>query len=133
MNAKEQGNGVGQRARAKEKAWDVLLGKTKTRGGERRLETCQQSGQGEPQLLAPSHLHSFHKHQPNLRASSQGEEATLQPGRSSGLRREALLPRRGVTWGPNLRGSEYEHPDSLRRRANTCDRVGHQKLQGYVL
>jgi hypothetical protein len=32
MNASEHGNGVGQPARAKEKAWDALPGKTKRRG-----------------------------------------------------------------------------------------------------
>lgn len=32
MNSSADGNGVGQPARAKEKAWDALLGKTKGKG-----------------------------------------------------------------------------------------------------
>lgn len=32
MNSSTDGNGVGQPARAKEKAWDALLGKTKRKG-----------------------------------------------------------------------------------------------------
>lgn len=35
MNSNEHGNGVGQAVRAKEKAWDAVLGKTK-RSGEGR-------------------------------------------------------------------------------------------------
>lgn len=92
MNSKEQGNGVGQPARAKERPGTrAMLGKTKRRGGEGRLETCQQSGQGEPRLLAPTHSHSFLKHRPNLTASSQGEGTSLQPGRSK-FRTEAGRP-----------------------------------------
>ena len=37
-NSSEQGNGVGQPTKAKEKAWDGSAGKDKEeRGGERRL------------------------------------------------------------------------------------------------
>lgn len=69
-----------------------VAGKDKEkRGGEGRLQTCQQPGQGEPRLLAPSHSHSFHKRRPNLRTSSQGEGASLQPGRSK-FRTEAGRP-----------------------------------------
>lgn len=60
-NSSEQGNGVGQPAKAKGKAWDGSAGKDKEeRGGERRLQTPEQPGQGEPRLLAPSPPHSFH-------------------------------------------------------------------------
>lgn len=91
MNSKEQGNGVGQPARAKERpgtrCWE------RQRGGEgRRDEKLANSlAKVNPKLLAPTHSHSFLKQRPNLRASSQGEGASLQPGRSK-FRTEAGRP-----------------------------------------
>lgn len=133
MDSSTDGNGVGQPARAKEKARDALLGKTK-RKGEGRLQTCQQPGQGEPRLLAPSHSHSFHKRRPNLRTSSQGRGPPCSPGEvSSGLRRESLFSRTGVTWGANLWGSEDENPNRRSEAVNkhACYGAGQQEHWGY--
>lgn len=77
----------GRRRRPGTRFWERQRGKG--RGG--RLQTCQQPGQGEPRLLAPSHSHSFHRRRPNFRTSSQGEGASLQPRRSQ-FRTEAGRP-----------------------------------------
>lgn len=95
---------MGQPERAKEKAWDSLLRKTKRRGegrGEHKLvSSLAKVNPSSWRLLI--HIHSTHR--PNLRTSSLGEGASLQPWRSSGLRREGLLPRKGVTWAGKLVG-----------------------------
>lgn len=113
MNSKEQGNGVGQPARAKERpgtrCWE------RQRGGEgRRDEKLANSlakvNPSSWRLLI--RIHSSNTGQISEPAASGRGPPCSQGEVSSGPRREGLLPRRGVTGGPNLWGSKYENRDT---------------------
>lgn len=115
MNCREQGNGVGQPARAKEKAWDALLlpGKTKKRGegrGDEKLSNgLAKVNPGSWRLLI--RIHSTNTGQISAPAARGMGPPRSRGERNSGLRRVGLFPRRGVTRGPNLWGSKDENPN----------------------
>lgn len=115
MNSKEEGNGVEPPARVKEKAWDALLGKTKRSGerggGEKLANSLAKVNPGSWRLLI--RIHSTDTRQTSEPAARGRGPPSSQGEVSSRLRREGLLSRRGVTWGPNWWGSEGENP-------NTC-------------
>lgn len=117
MNCKEQGNGVGQPARAREKAWDAmrLPGKTKRRGergGDEKLSSSPAKvnpGSWRRLLLR---VHSTNTGQLAAPAArGMGPPAAGGEVRS-GPRRAGPFPRRGARRGPNLWGSEDETPNA---------------------
>lgn len=100
----------GRKKRPGTRCWERQRGKG--RRGEGRLQTCQQPGQGEPRswrLLI--RIHSTSAGQISEPAA-RGRRPPCSRGEvSSGLRREGLFPRRGVTGGTNLWGSKDQNPN----------------------
>lgn len=104
------GMGWGSLQGRKKEPGTLCLQTQRGEGGERGAYKLAGDSQGEPQLLAPSHSHSFHK------ASQVSEPAARKRGPplscslgevSSGL---SLLLRKGVTWGvAYLWGSKNEN------------------------
>lgn len=115
MNCKEPGNGVGQPARAKEKAWDALPlpGKTKKRGegrGDEKLSNSRAKvNPGSWHLLI--RIHYTNTGQISAPAARGMGPPCSRGEVSSGPRRVGVFPRRGVSWGPNLWGSKDENPN----------------------
>lgn len=86
MNSSEHGNGVGQPARAKEKAWEALLGNTKRRGeGRGAYKLANSPAKVNPgSRRLPLRIHSIRRAKSQNQQSEWGKwgEASLQQWRS---------------------------------------------------
>lgn len=82
MNSSEHGNGVGQPARAKEKAWEASPGNTKRRGEGRGAYKLANSPAKVNPAPGAFPFAFIPQGEPSLRTSGQGEGTSLQPARS---------------------------------------------------